>query len=178
MLHPETWVVDGEGEPRDGHGAKNSSPDQGPQRFRESRLHSEDPRLDATTLVLGVERDGRQRAYRLSAVHDAGGIVDDTIDDCPIVVVARPGWWLALAFERAPAGQRLEFDWSEPSAADSPPRLVDRGTGSRWDLWGCCVEGPLLGERLTILTCAVRRWSGWTSTNPGSELWGAATSSA
>jgi hypothetical protein len=171
-MYPDTWVVHGEGEPRDGHGSECESPEHGAGAGPLSKAFAEkDLRLEQTELVVGVELGGVSRAYPLAAVHAAGGIVTDTIAGRPIVVVTRPGTWLAVTFERDADQALVDLSWDE--AEDPPAHLVDESSGSRFDLWGACTSGPLEATRLRYVTSSLRRWSIWTLTNPGCELWSA-----
>jgi Protein of unknown function (DUF3179) len=174
-MFPETWIAHGEGEPRDGHGSKHLRPDHQDRELGVKKGISDDSGIDPLDLVVGVEIGASSRAYALSDVHAAGGIVEDVLASRPIVVVARPGSWAAVAFERELHGRRLELEWdaSDPFRA----HLVDAPTGSRFDLWGMCVEGPLEGSRLTYVVSALKKWKSWRMTNPNSEVWRFRTSS-
>jgi hypothetical protein len=51
--------------------------------------------------------------------------------------------------------------------------ITDEATGSRWDVEGVAVAGPLAGARLEPLDDAmVAFWGAWYAFYPGTELWG------
>ena len=168
-MYPETRVVHGVGEPRDGHGAKHSAPD-----HANSSIKTRDPRLRPLDLVVGVEPDTGRRAYPLASLHAAGGIVEDTLGGTPIVVVTRPGSWLAVAFEAQLDGNPVELAWDDEQ--NGQPLLLDRRTGSRFDLWGLGVAGTWQGRRLPYVPSALKKWAVWAGTYPGTELWQPASS--
>ena len=51
-------------------------------------------------------------------------------------------------------------------------RIVDRETGSGWDLLGRAVSGPLKGERLPPAEGGVHFAFAWLAFNPESEIYG------
>jgi hypothetical protein len=164
-MYGDTWVVHGEGEPRTGHGAECFSPE-----HEVKRTKYEDTRVAARDLVVGVEIDGSTCAYPLDALHAEGGIVEDVLAGRPIVVVGLPGTWMAVSFERELEGVPLELSWDE---SEEPRRhLVDAASGSRFDLWGLCVDGPHAGQSLSYVPSALKKWMVWAIVNPGSRVWG------
>ncbi len=49
--------------------------------------------------------------------------------------------------------------------------LVDAQTGSRWNLFGEAVAGPLEGKRLTPIVAGDGFWFSWTTAHPRSAIW-------
>jgi hypothetical protein len=177
-LHPETLAVHDPGEPLDGHGGTQRKPshDNVPRFFIKQGTY--DPRLPGGDLVLGVELDGHARAYPLDGLHAAGGIANDELAGTPIVAVALPGSWLCLAFSRQVGDQVLELGWEGgvehailEAKAGREPMLVDQVTGSRWDLFGKAVDGPLAGSTLPFAWGGLQKWFNWGNLNPGTEIW-------
>ncbi|MBI3839192.1 MAG: DUF3179 domain-containing protein [Planctomycetia bacterium] len=130
-----------------------------------------DPRADAMTEVIGVEIGGKTRAYPLSAIKKAGGILRDQVAGQEIVVL----WYdsshtsavYAPEVEDGPAGQRvaLEFDASLASAP-----FVDRNTKSRFGIEGRAQQGPLKGMTLRPINSVQCRWFAWSAEYPQTEL--------
>ena len=50
-------------------------------------------------------------------------------------------------------------------------RFVDRETGSRWNLAGEAIVGPLAGEHLTPIPHGNHFWFAWVAFRPDTELW-------
>jgi hypothetical protein len=163
LMHPEALVVHGEGEPRDGHGAECWGPDHQKGGLRRWSGISWDE------LVVGVELGESRRAYLLAAVHDQGGIVEDTLDGRAIIVVTLPGTWLCLVFIAEVDGTPVHLSWDR--TADSPTHLVDRTSGCRFDLWGRCVAGEHRGARLPYVRSSLEKWRGWAGGHPDADLW-------
>ncbi len=72
----------------------------------------------------------------------------------------------AMAYSSILLGQRLTFQVSEAG-------VTDLETGSRWQIDGEAVEGPLQGSRLTPVSEAyIAYWFAWADFNPATEVWG------
>lgn len=69
----------------------------------------------------------------------------------------------ATAFDRRLDGRRLEFEFRDG-------RWVDRATGSRWNILGEAVAGPLKGKRLAAMASGVHFAFAWLAFNPDSEI--------
>jgi len=105
-------------------------------------LHYVDLRLPYKRDVVGVSSGGARRVFAV----DADGVVNTVVGRLPVVAVRHRGSAFAAAFRREIDGKILTFE-----ARDRGPllQLLDRETGSTWNLLGQAVAGPLAGERLT-----------------------------
>jgi hypothetical protein len=137
-----------------------------------------DPRLPAMERVLGVSHGDVHRVYPLSVLA-ATPVINDTFGGRPIVILSRPGMRSALdaeriaasrtipaaaAFERTVGGRVLGFE-----ARDG--RLLDRETGSEWNLFGEATSGPLSGSRLTPVAGGVHFAFAWLAFRPDSDVY-------
>jgi hypothetical protein len=52
-------------------------------------------------------------------------------------------------------------------------RVIDRETGSEWDLFGRAVAGSLKGARLTVVDSGVHFAFAWLAFNPATEIYAA-----
>jgi hypothetical protein len=136
-----------------------------------------DPRLPAMQRVLGLSVAGLAVAYPLPGLVQRTPLNDD-IGGTPVAVFAKGGTHSALdreqitasrvvpsaaAYDRRLEGRRLTFERDNEG-------IVDRETGSRWNLLGHAVDGPLLGRRLTPLDSGVYFAFAWLAFQPGSEI--------
>jgi hypothetical protein len=163
--HPSTQVLAGHLGTRGGHGGDQSIGSPGmPAGFRMS-IASWDDRLAHNTLVLGVVLGNEQRAYTLAGLRRLGGVVNDDLDEVPIVAFAglENGSHAALAFRRVVDGQSLTF----ATGANGP---TDRETGTIWSIEGGAVSGPLAGARLSFVSSHVAEWYIWAAYYPGMEI--------
>lgn len=150
--------------------------------------------LEASTPVIGIERDGEARAYPIEATSE---MVNDSFGD-PILVTYCPLCASGLTALRRVDGRETVFEntgytWTPPNAAGeqaleedrvfgvgfredpgevqatNDPNLVmfDRETGSYWSqLLGQAICGPLAGERLSLLPSTVADWGTWRDRHP------------
>jgi hypothetical protein len=165
-MYPQTLVVDGEGEPRDrddGHGKHAWAPDH----FGARRAGMQTRGIDSAELVVSVELEKSDRAYLLADIHAQGGIVEDTVDGRPIVVVTLPGTWLCVVFTPEVAGTRVHLEWDRTD--DPPIQLVDRNTGGRFDLWGRCVTDGQRDVHLPYVRSTLEKWHAWATAHPDGE---------
>ncbi len=108
-----------------------------------------DPRLPASALMLTVRVGSDEKAYPLEVLGDA--VVHDTIDGQPVVIFSSTQGPSGGAFLPQLAGRRLTFQWHKG-------QIRDQETGSRWNLLGQALAGPLQGQRLTALPTRRAFW--------------------
>lgn len=135
--------------------------------FNQSEALFGDARLPANALVVGVEVDGRFRAYPVEQLPLASGIVNDQMGAQPILVFYDPSARTGLAFSRLVDGQVLEFYNAYPEGF----QLRDRQTDSLWDLTGHAVAGPLAGASLSFVPSFISEWYGWSGYHPQTTLY-------
>lgn len=137
-----------------------------------------DPRLPPMERVISVNLGGRNRIYPL-ALLEKHRVANAELAGVPYVVFARPGMAspldsasinegrpiaAAAAFSRRLAGRILEFKLAEG-------RIIDRDTGSAWNILGEATAGPLKGLRLEPLPeSGVHFAFAWLAFNPDSEI--------
>lgn len=135
-----------------------------------------DPRLPADAVVLGVNDGGAARAYPLAAVEKAG-LVRDRLGGKDVLVLwygptrtaaaYRPVATPAKPDAGTPRSVTLERDGKD---ADAP--FADRETGSRWDVAGRAVAGPLKGWTLEWLDGTQVKWFAWAAEYPETTIHG------
>ena len=138
-----------------------------------------DPRLPAMERVLHVAAGGTERIYPYGAFADEP-IINDEVGDEPVVVMSRSGTLSVLdeprisdsrripsaaAYSRRLEDRVLEFDLRDG-------RIVDAATGSRWNVFGEAVEGPLAGSRLAPLSRGEHFAFAWLAFHPDADVYG------
>jgi len=138
-----------------------------------------DDRLPPMARVLSVSADGMHRVYPFSVL-ERTPVLNDRVGSKPVVVLSRPGTLSVLdqseitasrripsanAFSRRLGEQTLDFELHDG-------RVLDRATGSEWDMLGRAVAGPLKGARLTPAVGGVHFAFAWLAFNPGTEIFG------
>jgi hypothetical protein len=129
--------------------------------------------MDASDLVLGVQTPGgHTRAYpvALLGVH----IINDTVEDEPVLVTYCPRCLSGLAFEPQVGGQRLFF-WVFGRERYRKEHYLYRvvfadESGTVWTQEGEAIHGPHEGTRLQPLATELTSWGEWRRRNPTSSL--------
>ena len=126
----------------------------------------DDDRLDPKVRVLGVRRDGEAVAYPLPVVTNAGGVVEDTVGDTPVVVATGSEGSTLHGWVRTIDGETLSFE----SAGDG--RLA--AGGSVWlTATGEAVDGPYEGTSLTPASDAGQLfWFAWADFTEETQVYG------
>lgn len=162
--HPDTLVVLEDEEARAGHGSIHPSPDHRERRFEKFKTVPDDDRLDQVAVVLGVDTGTAQAAYPLETLAEAGGIVNDRIGDLDVVLVHRPGTWMATAFRRSHNGHKLDLHWDGAQLTDA------HGSG-RWTELGV-PTGGYHGQPLDFVRGGLEKWHAWSGIFPDAPLYG------
>jgi len=144
-----------------------------------------DPRLPAMERVLGVAAHGVVRVYPFTTL-SAIRVVNDQVGSEPIAMFTAAGMLSALdaevirdsrripaaaAYSRRSGDRTLSFELRGE-------RIVDRETGSEWDLFGRAVAGTLTGARLQPADSGVHFAFAWLAFNPQSEIYSAGRAQA
>ena len=125
-----------------------------------------DDRLKAEELVLGVMTEESFAAYPLIELSGTSGIVNDTIDQLPIVIFYDAESNSATAFSRVIDGQEAQFE-----LAGSDPFLArDDVTNTTWNITGAGVAGEAEGDALGFVIAYVSEWYGWSAYHPDTTL--------
>jgi hypothetical protein len=142
-----------------------------------------DPRLAPATRVLGVAVGDEAVAFPYGGLRKAGGgrmaAVNEEVGGEPVLVVWKPGTLSALdeetiensrdvgavaGFSRQVADRILTFEVRDGE-------LVDRETGTTWNVLGKAVEGPLAGQELPGVAALDSFWFDWAAFHPETEIW-------
>ena len=104
-----------------------------------------DDRLDAEELVLGVITDESYAAYPLFELRESDGVINDTMDGMPIVILYDAESNSATAFSRVIDGQEAQFEF----VSGGPFRARDDVTNTTWNITGVGVTRSPKEKRWT-----------------------------
>lgn len=120
--------------------------------------------------VVGLEIDGRARAYPLSILnwHE---VVNDRLGGRDVVVVYNPLADAVTVFDPTVDGRVLEFGFSG-LVYQSAALIYDRTEApSLWcPLLGQAVAGPAVGRTLQSIQASLVRWEDWLERHPDTDL--------
>lgn len=136
-----------------------------------------DGRLLPMERVVSVSLEGEDAAYPFSVLQERR-VLTDAVGGQPVLVVWEPGTASALdggsiatsrdigatgVFRPVVDGQTLSFVWRDGA-------LVDRETGSRWNILGVATSGTLAGRQLEPVVHANYFWFAWAAFNPATRI--------
>jgi hypothetical protein len=129
-----------------------------------------DNRQPPKAKVHGLFIGEKTKAYSLISFQGSG-LLNDVFENVPLLVVGdnRVPW--ILSFKRTVDGQVLTFKFAPDGGDTFPFTLVDEETGSKWDVLGRGIEGPLAGKQLERPASYTAYWFGWSVFFPGTELY-------
>ncbi|MGH9192800.1 MAG: DUF3179 domain-containing (seleno)protein, partial [Acidimicrobiales bacterium] len=136
-----------------------------------------DDRLAAKERVIGIERDGDAVAVRLDELADRG-VLEVDVGGTELVVWVQPGTASALDSASVASGKDVgasgvfvpAVDGRALSFARSDDGFVDDQTGTRWNVLGQAVEGPLAGQALEPVVHVDTFWFAWGSFLPETRI--------
>lgn len=143
-----------------------------------------DERLPATARVLGIARAGDIVAFPYETVSaDAAGdwaVVVERVAGQPVAVFWKAGTSSALDTERIVSGRdvgaiaayRPEVEGRTLAFEATLDGIVDRETGSVWNILGRAVTGPLEGEQLLPELAIDSFWFDWAAFHPETRIFG------
>jgi hypothetical protein len=138
-----------------------------------------DKRLPPMERVLDVSIRDTHKLYPFS-VFKTEAVINDEVGGVPVVVFSRQGTLSALdgsviadsrevpsatAYDRRLDGKTLSFELRDT-------RIVDTQTGTRWNLFGTGIDGPLSGRQLAPAPGSVHFAFAWLAFNPDSTIYG------
>lgn len=136
-----------------------------------TRLEADLRGLDGQTRVIGLSLDDAAKAWSLTALEAAGGVIEDDLDGQKIAVL-----WHAPTRTAAIYAREVEGDASGGTVSlvrdGASPRAPfrDRETGSIWGIEGRAIDGPLKGQTLRWLPGVQCRWYAWAAEYPDTKL--------
>ena len=128
-----------------------------------------DYRLRAKDVVTGICRAGQSKVYPLAAMPD-GAVINDRIDDLNHVVLFDSTSQTAITYSRELDGEVLYF-YAVPSRGELPLEFMDEYSGSRWNMRGEAVAGPLVGAQLEQVVALNAMWFAWAGFFRNAVIW-------
>ena len=128
-----------------------------------------DKRFETKDMVVGLCRGGETKAYPFRAMPD-GAVINDVVGDDLMVTIYHAASRTALSYFSRVDGDLLSFYAVEPQGS-LPVEFVDVETGSRWNMLGEAVAGPLAGRKLEQVPAYNSMWFAWAAYWPETRIW-------
>mgnify|MGYP001604630163 CR=1 FL=1 len=138
-----------------------------------------DDRAAAMRRVVGVTLGDASAAWALDAVDDTGpAATNGEVGSTPVVIFWQPGQVSALETDDTGTGRDVgsvgvflaAVDGRTLTFSAGTDGFEDQETGSRWDLAGRAVAGPLSGARLERIPHFDTFWFAWSTYRPETTL--------
>jgi len=127
-----------------------------------------DNRLSKKERVFGVIDGNVSKVYPISRFPESMAIINDNINDQPVVVAGNSSRNLAIAFyRRLNDGTVLNFK----AVADALPIIMKDDEGTLWDIFGVGRAGPRKGGSLPVVKSFISYWFAWTAFYPNPVIY-------
>lgn len=123
----------------------------------------------AKEIVTGICIGTSLRAYAFADMAPTA-VINDTLGGRELLVAFDLDSRTSIPYSRVVDSRVLRFYQVEPKGP-LPVEFVDLETGTRWDLLGQAVEGPLTGARLEPLPAHNAMWFAWSTWWPETTVW-------
>ncbi len=137
-------------------------------------LPGDDGRLPPMERVVAVTVDDIDVAYPFSRLEEVR-VINDEVNNQPVVVLWQPGTSTAFGNSGEDVGSsgvyNPELDGELLTFEFDGDGFVDQETGSRWNILGQAVEGPLAGEQLEKVVAGDHFWFAWATFKPDTIIW-------
>ena len=122
-------------------------------------------------MTLGVRFGEIAKAYPFSVMGDEA-VINDTVAGNPVVVAFYAREQLAIPYSPQVGTQTLTFEKVTSRDPVYPFLMVDKETGTTWDLKGEAIAGVLKGERLEQVPAHNAFWFAWATFWQKTEVYG------
>lgn len=152
-------------------------PDDIPTVYHRRFLGSDETDLADGDLVIGLKINGEARAYPAGLLYHRE-MVNDTVDDVPVLVTWCPLCYTALVHHRQVNGSAAVFG-NQGALYKGAMTWFDHATGSVWSQpLGAAIAGPLAGHRLELMPSQLTTWGQWLAAHPDTRVLAADISAA
>ncbi len=127
-------------------------------------ISNRDSRLGLKEIVVGLENEGSNKAYKIQDVEKLK-VINDQINNRSVTIFSLYPLMVRV-FDSLVNGQTLTFQYNFTNNS-----FTDKQTGSRWDFEGKSTEGPLKGNQLLHLPFDEGFWFEWTAFHPATKLY-------
>ena len=123
--------------------------------------------LESRDVVIGMELEGRSRAYPLTALSPETPI-QDRLGTTPLLLVMGSDKKSVRAFISRLDESDIQF---YRKTGDPNWVLVDSSGASEWNFQGCATSGPAMGKCLEPLPALKDYWFDWRNYHPATTIY-------
>ena len=108
--------------------------------------------------VIGVTYDGKSKVFDWNDLVKKK-VINDSLGNVPLLLVLENDNSSFHVYDRRIFGQAVEFESSNAF-------LIDKGTKSKWNFDGICIDGTQKGKALTSVQAYQEFWHSWNNFHP------------
>ena len=127
-------------------------------------ISNTDNRLGLKEIVVGLQNDGLNKAYKMKDIENLK-VINDQLDNKSVILLSLYPL-MARAFNSSVDGQTLTFQYNFTNN-----KFTDKQTGSQWDFEGMSINGPLKGKQLLRLPFDEGYWFEWSAFYPDTKIY-------
>ncbi len=127
-------------------------------------ITNSDNRLGPKEIIVGLENDGVNKAYKIQDIEKLK-VINDRINNKSVTIFS-PYPFMARVFDPSVNGQTLMFEYNFTNNS-----FTDKQTRSQWDFEGKCVGGSLKGKQLTRMPFDQGYWFEWAAFYPATKIY-------
>ena len=127
-------------------------------------IGEQDARLPNYEQVIGIEIGDAHKAYPVSSLRQEP-VVNDKVGSSPILLMYSAASDTTTGFSRVLGSRTLTF------RAGGSGTIRDNETGSKWSIYGECVEGNLKGQKLERIIPEPGSWFAWAEFHPDTQVY-------
>lgn len=125
-----------------------------------------DNRLEEKVRILGLLSEGSSTAFPIRDFPDTTQVLNIELGGQAFVIAGNREKNFAVAFSREMHDSTLTFS----AVNDTLPVIMEDEGGTRWDIFGRAVSGPVTGEELSLATSYIAYWFSWAAFYPEAEI--------
>jgi hypothetical protein len=127
-------------------------------------ISNTDNRLGLKEIVVGLQNDGLNKAYKMKDIENLK-VINDQLDNKSVILLSLYPL-MARAFNSSVDGQTLTFQYNFTNN-----KFTDKQTGSQWDFEGMSINGLLKGKQLLRLPFDEGYWFEWSAFYPDTKIY-------
>ncbi len=128
---------------------------------------SENDPLKPRDLIVGIEVNGKAKAYPFASLKKNRAIID-SVGNVPLLILLAEDDLTVRAFGTQVGENILDlYVKSNPAS----PTFLDVNTGSEWNFEGKAISGPLAGNQLRKISILMDYWFDWKNYHPDTAVY-------
>ena len=138
-------------------------------------VSNEDSRLQRKVRVLGLLTGANPVAFEVRKFGPTTRLIEQTYGNTDYLIIGNSDKNFAVSYQRSlKSGKELKdsngADLTFGATDSNLPVILESSDGTKWNIFGVAVEGPLQGEELRITRSYIAFWFAWAAFFPDTEI--------